>query len=128
MNKRKIEPYILQLIRDNSKWTVIPHTVFTYDCLKGHGLENFKLTKRKQEKNRVQIGVILFNGGALGTTTFKDIFINLGIRKVGIIGTGEKSELMRVQCPYCKTINKMFQSYQKCEKCSKKFYIHDNKF
>ena len=43
--------------------------------------------------------------------------------KLGTVGIGEISKRKRVQCPYCKEIQKLKSEKLKCQKCRKQFYL-----
>ncbi|MCK5847391.1 MAG: hypothetical protein KAG84_08125 [Bacteroidales bacterium] len=119
-----MELYLLKLLENKNKWNIFDSIAFTID--KKGIKENYYLTKRRKEQSRMQIGVISSFGG-LYSTTIKDILIKTEIRKVGVLGSN-KTNYMKVECPFCKNINDIKCEYQFCSNCNKRFYLFDNNY
>jgi phage FluMu protein Com len=101
-------------------WEVFPTVVFTYPTYGEEAdEENFFWTTPKLEVTQSNLNYI--PGGGY---SFKEILLNFGLRKAGIVGTGEKSRIMRVRCPYCKDIDEITDKNQVCSNCNKLFYLY----
>lgn len=117
-----------EILLHGIKWEIINQIAFEEINQEGR-VEIYLLAKRKEERCRVRVGVIQINMGVLGAYSIKDILIRLGFRRVGVIGISKHHPTkIRVKCPYCQTIQKIEQEWQKCEKCNKRFYLFDDKW
>jgi rRNA maturation endonuclease Nob1 len=101
-------------------WEVFPTVVFTYaTCGSKTNGENFFWTTPKTEISENTLSHLF-----RGAYSFKEIYLNLGLRKIAVVGTGETSRLIRVQCPYCFEVQELIDESQVCSICNKRFYIY----
>lgn len=101
-------------------WEVFPTVVFKYTTYgEVAEEERFFWTTKKTERTESILNYIPGKG-----YSFKEICLNFGFRKVAVIGTGEKSRNIRVQCPYCDYVQELKDESQKCGVCNKRFYLY----
>ena len=97
---------------ESVKWEVFDRVVFKDE----NNGEEFLLTKRKKPLFGIDFFDLLNGAIAFSALFNKD-------DKIGTIGTGKVTNLRKVSCPYCKTIQSLVNEKQRCINCNKKFYL-----